>query len=120
MMIIILLIIRFHNGLSLPGWMRKLNIQYQQNIPQNMHKIWSLTVKPNSWHSRGKTVRNKQKNGQKASYWSLQTSIPVRMSSTALPAVILGETKSLIPKDGDGDGDGALESWQITCLVETI
>ena len=46
------------------------------------------------------TVWNKQENEQKARKWCLQTSAPGRMSSIALPAVILGEGKSLIPKPG--------------------
>ena len=39
MMMRTIIIIRFHNGLSLPGWLRKLSIQYLENIPQGKHKI---------------------------------------------------------------------------------
>ena len=97
---LLLLFMRFHNGLSLRGWLRKLSIQYLQNIPQGKRKIQPLTVKSNSWPSRGGTVWNKQENEQKARNWRLQTSAPGRMSSVALPGVILGEGKSLISKPG--------------------
>ena len=58
--IIAMIIMRLHNALSLPESWRKLSIRYPQNIPPDTHKIYSLTVKPNSWPSCNKTVWNKQ------------------------------------------------------------
>ena len=39
----IIKIIRFRNGLSLPGWLRKMSIQYLQNIPQGQVQLLAFT-----------------------------------------------------------------------------
>ena len=65
-----------------------------------MRNILSLIVKSNSWPSRGGTVSKHQERTKGGYMWHLETSAPCRMNSIALPAVILGEGKSLIFNPG--------------------
>ena len=115
--IIIIIIIRFHNGLSLPGWLRKLSVRYLQNIPQ-VKRNSSLTTdsqvqlvaftwrncleQTGEWEKGEKLAPSNQCSGQDE-IDSIGSSHPRRRQISDL------KTRA----------DRALEPWQTTCLVET-
>ena len=65
-----------------------------------MRNIKPLVVRFDSWPSPGGTISNQKERAKGGYIWRLKTSAPGKMRSIALPAVILGEGKSLISKPG--------------------